>query len=45
MKFTLTKAALAVAAMHCSVAAAAEFSDAYFFGDSLTDSGAFVNHP
>ena len=44
MQHKLNKFALAVAALHCGMAAAAEFSDAYFFGDSLTDSGAFYHN-
>ena len=44
MQQKLNKFALAVAALHCGMAAAAEFSDAYFFGDSLTDSGAFYHN-
>lgn len=45
MQHKLNKLALALLGLHCGVAMAAQFSDAYFFGDSLTDSGAFVNHP
>ncbi len=44
MQYQLKKLTVALAGLCCGSAMAAQFSDAYFFGDSLTDSGAFANH-
>lgn len=45
MRNKLTTIAIACAGLFAHSGQAAEFTDAYFFGDSLTDSGAFSNHP
>lgn len=42
MQHKLNKLALALIGINCGAAMAGQFSDAYFFGDSLTDSGAFA---
>lgn len=44
MQHQMKKMALALAGLCCGHVMAAQFSDAYFFGDSLTDNGAFANH-